>query len=186
MIATVFLDWGLAFGAGVLFAIFGRAELAGASSRLRTRAFRWGLIYLHAGVLTISITLYAINADWMWMYWVDPRVLPLGIVILTFALYEVCFLAGFLLTAELARGPAWVVAGATAAAITTLEIAARGRLFRFGTLNEFRSGIAEPAIAFGPLRVQPEWWLVGIAGGISLVALALMLRKLSRIASVRA
>lgn len=178
--ATVFLDWGLAFGAGALFAIAGRDEVAGTPQRLRTRAFRWGFAYLHLGVLSISLTLYAINPDWMWMYWIDPSALPAGIQALAFVLYEVCFVAGFLLAAELARRSAWLLAGLTAAAITTLEITARTRLFRFGTIDEFQAGTADPAIATDPLTIATEFWLVAVAGLISLAAMAALLLKLAR------
>lgn len=184
--ATVFLDWGLAFGAGLLFAIAGRNELAGAAHRLRTRAFRWGFAYLHLGVLSISLTLYAMNADWMWMYWVDPQALPAAIQALAFVLYEVCFLAGFLIAAVIGRRGAWWLAGATAAAITTLEITARTRLFRFGTIEEFRAGTADPAIATDPLTIAPEMWLVAVAGLISLAAMAMLLLRLARGRKARA
>jgi len=180
VIETVFLDWGLAFGTGVLFAIAGRSEIAATSQRIRTRAFRWGFAYLHLGVLSISLTLYALNPDWMWMYWVDPRALPAGIQALAFVMYEVCFVAGFLLAAELARRSGWLLAGITAAAITTLEITARTRLFRFGTIDEFRAGTAAPAIGTNPLTVQTEFWLVAVAGLISLAAMALLLVRLAR------
>ncbi|HVL88914.1 MAG TPA: hypothetical protein VM841_01635 [Actinomycetota bacterium] len=180
MATTVFLDWGLAFGAGVLFAIAGSGEVAETPRRLQTRAFRWGFAYLHLGVLSISLTLYAINPDWMWMYWVDPAALPAGIQALAFVLYQICFLAGFLLTAELARRSAWLLAGLTAAAIIALEITARTRLFRFGTIDEFRAGTADPAISTNPPSIATEFWLVAVAGAVSLAAMAVLLLKLVR------
>lgn len=180
MVETVFLDWGLAFGSGVLFALAGRNQIAGSVSRVRTQAFRWGFAYLHLGVLAISVALYLMNRDWMWMYWVDPRQLPIGIEALAFVMYEVCFVAGFLLTSEVSRRFGWTLAAATAAAITFLEVTARTRLFRFGTLEQFRAGDAAPAVAFSPLRVQPEWWLVSVAGVASLAVLAILLRRLAK------
>lgn len=180
MVETVFLDWGISFGSGVLFALAGRRELDGATSRLRTRAFRWGFAYLHLGVLAISVALYALNRDWMWMYWVDPRTLPVGLEALTFLLYEICFVAGFLLAAEVGRAGAWLLAAATAAGILVLEATARTRLFRFGTLEEFRAGTAAPAVDLSPFAVRGEWWLAGIGGGVSLVALIVVLRRLTR------
>ncbi len=180
MIATVFLDWLLSFGTGTLFAIAGHAEVAGAQHRLRARAFRWGMLYLHLGILSISLALYAVERDWMWMYWVDARALPAAIQVLAFALYEVCFIAGFFLAAELQRRAAWLIAAATAAAITTLEVAARTRLLRFGSLAEFQAGTAAPAIDLDPVRVQPEWLLVSVAGVASLGVLAFMLWRLHK------
>ncbi|MGH2830314.1 MAG: hypothetical protein ACRDJM_07500 [Actinomycetota bacterium] len=155
MIPTVFLDWGLAFGAGTLFALAGRDEISRAARKTRTRAFRWGLAYLHLGVIAISVTLYLIDRDWMWMYWVDPRALPMGIEVLAFLLYEVCFVAGFFLAAELAPRGGIALAAATGAAISLLEVTARERLFR---LDGF--------------------WLVTLAGVISLGTLVLLLRRI--------
>lgn len=155
MVPTVFLDWGLAFGAGVLFAIAGRRELAHVQRKVQTRAFRWGLAWLHLGVIAISITLYALDRDWMWMYWVDPRALPVGIEVLAFLLYEICFVAGFFIAAELSERAALGLAVATGAAITWLEISARARLFR---LDQF--------------------WLVFAAGLASLAVLVAVLQRL--------
>ena len=77
VVETIFLDWGLALGAGLLFGMAGRGESAAVGALVRTRAFKWGLGYLHVGVIAISVTLYAIEPDWMWMYYVDPAGLPL-------------------------------------------------------------------------------------------------------------
>lgn len=183
MIETVFLDWGLSLGAGLLFGLAGRRELAAARSKLATRAFRWGLVYLHAGVIAVSLTLYAMNRDWMWMYWVDPRTLPVPVHVAAFALYEVCFLAGFFLASELPARAGWALAGALFAAITATEAAARTRLFHVGTLEEFRAGAAPPGIALDPFRVESLWWVVMIGGGIATAAVVPLLLRVRRIAA---
>jgi hypothetical protein len=176
VVETVFLDWGLSFGAGLLFALAGGA---GASPRrFQTKAFRWGLAYLHLGVIAISVVLYAMQPDWMWMYWVDASTLPVAVHILAFVIYEVCFLAGFTLGAELERHRAWSVVAATALAISATEFTTRTRLFHLGTFDEFHAGRAAPAVDTSPLQVEPAWWIVTVAGGISMVVLIVMLRRL--------
>lgn len=183
MIATVFLDWGLSFGAGLLFGIAGRGEFAVAPSRVATRPFRWGLAYLHVGVIAISLVLYAMNPDWMWMYWVDPRALPVAVVGAAFALYEVCFLAGFFLATEIDRRRrtlTWVVAAGMFAAIIAAEIATRVRLLHFGTIDEFAAGRAPLGIDLDPFRLEPEMAVVLGAACVATAALGLLVWRLSR------
>jgi hypothetical protein len=176
VVATVFLDWGLSFGAGLLFAMAGRSGAR--ELRFRSPAFRWGLAYLHLGVIAISVVLYALQPDWMWMYWVDASTLPVAVHIVAFVVYELCFLAGFTLGAELSAKAAWGLAGLDAIAISATEFAARTRLFHLGTFDEFAAGRAPAAIATDPFRVEAAWWIVTVAGGISMVALIVVLRKL--------
>ena len=178
VVETVFLDWGLSFGTGLLFAMAGRPEITAARSYFSTRAFRWGLAYLHLGVIAISVPLYLLHRDWMWMYWVDASTLPVAVHIVAFALYEVCFLAGFMLGAELVPKVSWTIAGGMFVAISTTEVVTRTRLFHLGTFEEFSAGRAPAAIAGG--HVEAAWWLVSIGGVASTVALVVALRRLYR------
>lgn len=181
MIETVFLDWGLALGAGLLFGLAGRNEVASAPSLFRTRAFHWGLAYLHVGVIAISITLYLLEPAWMWMYWVDPARLPIVVVVLAFLLYEVCFIGGFALAAELERvrrNATWILAGAMFAGITAAEAAARVRLFHIGTFDEFAAGRAPLGIDLSPFRLEPAMAIVlgpGLIATAAVVVLAIRL-----------
>lgn len=176
MVETVFLDWGLSLGAGLLFALAGGAEAR--ERRFDSRAFRWGLAYLHLGVVALSIALYALEPDWMWMYWVDASTLPVAVHVLAFVMYEVCFLAGFTLGAELKTNHAWGVVALTALAISATEYTTRTRLFHLGTFDEFAAGRASAAVATDPLRIEAAWWIVSIGGVVSMVALIVALRRL--------
>ena len=181
MIETVFLDWALALGAGLIFGLAGRREVAASPSFTRTRAFRWGFAYLHLGVLAISLTLYAIEPAWMWMYWVDPARLPVVVVVMAFLLYEICYVAGFALAAELERwrrNSTWVLVGAMGAAITAAEFATRVRLFHFGSFDDFAAGRAPLGIDFSPFRLEPAMAIVlgpGLIATAAVVVLALRL-----------
>ena len=183
MIETVFLDWGLALGAGLLFGLAGRNEVASASSLFRTRAFRWGMAYLHIGVIAISVTLYAIEPAWMWMYWVDPTRLPIVVVVLTFVLYEVSFIGGFALAAELERvrrNATWILAGGIGAAITAAEVATRVRLFHFGSFDEFAAGRAPLGLDTSPFHLEPAMAIVlgpGLLATAAVVVIAVRLWK---------
>ena len=183
MIETVFLDWALALGAGLLFGLAGRGEVASAPTLFRTRAFRWGLVYLHLGVLAISVTLYAIAPAWMWMYWVDPGHLPVVVVILAFVLYEVCYVAGFALAAELERwkrNATWGIAIAMFLAINAAEVATRTRLFHVGSYAEYAAGRAPLGIRFSPFHLDPVMAIVLGPGLIAMVAIVVVALRLWR------
>lgn len=181
MIETVFLDWGLALGAGLLFGLAGRNEVASAVSLFRTRAFRWGLAYLHIGVIAISAALYVMEPAWMWMYWVDPARLPVVVVVLAFVMYEVAFIGGFALAAELERvrrNATWVLAGFAGVAITAAEVAARTRLFHFGTFHEFAAGRAPLGLDTSPFHLEPAMVIVlgpGLLATVAIVVIAIRL-----------
>lgn len=183
MIETIFLDWALAFGAGLLFGMAGRGESAAVGALVRTRAFRWGLAYLHVGVIAISVALYLIEPAWMWMYWVDPSRVPVVVVALSFLLYEVCYFAGFALASEIERqrrNATWALAGAMFAAITAAEVATRTRLFRFGTFEEFNAGAAPLGLELDPFRLEPAMAIVLGPGLLATVAIVIIAVRLWR------
>jgi len=183
VVETVFLDWALAFGAGMLFGLAGRREVAAAASFARTRAFHWGLVYLLVGVLAISLTLYAISPAWMWMYWVDPTRLPVVVVAGVFVLYGVCYLAGFALASELERwkkNSTWALALGMFLAINAAEIATRVRLFRFGSYAEFHAGRAVLGLRFSPFHLEPAMAIVLGPGLLATVAVVLVALKIWR------
>jgi hypothetical protein len=183
VIETVFLDWGLALGAGLLFGLAGRNEVASTPSLFRTRAFRWGLAYLHIGVIAISATLYVLEPAWMWMYWVDPTKLPIVVVVLAFVMYEVAYIGGFALAAELERvrrNAAWILALGMFAAITTGEIATRTRLFHFGSFDEFAAGRAPLGLETSPFHLEPAMVIVLGPGLLATAAIVVIAIKLWR------
>ncbi|MFN2614827.1 MAG: hypothetical protein ABR552_08455 [Actinomycetota bacterium] len=159
VIETFFLDWPFCFGTGLLFGLAGRAEIARASSPLRTRAFRYGFTYLHLGILSVAISFYLLRPDWMWMYWVQAARMPVVVVMLAFAMYEACFIAGFALGPWLGvkTGRALILAGTVA--VVAGEVAARSRLLHLGSYAAFTSG-ARGEIRFSPLHLAPLGWVL--------------------------
>jgi multisubunit Na+/H+ antiporter MnhB subunit len=176
VVETVFLDWLLSLGVGLLFGRLGMRALEDGRSRLASPAFRAGAL-TQAVLMAVSVTLYALSPEWMWMYWADPAQLPLGIVVLAFAMYAVAFLAGFLLAPELERlrpGAAWWALGAVAAGATLLELLAWDRLTRLGTVSEFASGTAG--------ALSGAFLAVLVVGGGALIVLGAMLARSLRAA----
>jgi hypothetical protein len=183
VVETVFLDWGLAFGAGLLFGMAGRGESAAVGALVRTRAFRWGLAYLHVGVIAISVTLYVMEPDWMWMYYVRPAQLPLVIVAIAFLLYEVCYFAGFALASELERikrNATWALVGVMFAAITAAEISTRDRLFNFTDRLQSGPVLVRKGLTFSPFHIEPAMAIVLGPGLIATVALVVIAVRLWR------
>jgi hypothetical protein len=183
VVETVFLDWALAFGAGIVFGLAGRREIALAPPGFRTRAFRWGLAYLHLGIIAISAVTYAINPDWMWMYYVRARSLPIIVVIMVFALYEASFVAGFLVGPALERarrGTGLTVAVAFGLALSIAEVAARARLSHFATFDEYHTGIARAGLQLHPFHVEPGMWILLIPGTLSTIAVVALVWTVAR------
>ena len=178
VVKTFFLDWGLSLAAGLMFGFAGRHEIAVADSPFSTRAFRLGFAYQNAGVLGIAVALYLIQPDWMWMYWVPSARLPIAVVVLSFFMYELAFFAGFSVAPALARRrvimPAFVLVGA---ALTAGEIAARDRLGRFGTIDEYIAGTARHGLTLSPFHAEPVLTFFAIAGTASILGLVLLLRS---------
>ena len=181
MVETIFLDWALCLSAGLLFGMAGRGESASTGKLMGTRAFKWGFGYLHLGIIAISATLYVMEPEWMWMYWVVPGQIPILVVVQAFLVYEVCFLAGFAIASELERirrNATWAVVGALFAAITVFEFTARQRLFYFADRPEVDLLNRHPGISFSPFHIEPAMWIVlgpGLLGTIAAVIIAVRL-----------
>lgn len=180
MVETIFLDWALCFSAGLLFGMAGRGESASTGKLMGTRAFKWGFGYLHLGIIAVSVTLYVMEPTWMWMYWVNPDVVPIGIVVISFLMYEAAFIAGFAIASELERirrNTTWIVVGGLFAAISVFEFAARDRLFFFAAgLDAARV----PGLDLDPFRIEPAMVIVMGPGLLGLAAAVVIAVRLWR------
>lgn len=174
VIETFFLDWIASFGIGALFAIAGRNEITAVRAPLRSRTFAFGIAYFELGFVSIALAYYVARPDWMWMYWVRASGLPIAIVVLAFAMYQLAFVAGFAIAASLPRREAIGVAIADGCAVIALEALARTRLGHFGTFDEFNSGTSVRM-----LETAGGWLLLTIAV-VSIAALGWTLRAAAR------
>ena len=180
MVETIFLDWALCFSAGLLFGMAGRGESASTGKLMGTRAFKWGFAYLHLGIIAVSVTLYVMEPTWMWMYWVNPYVLPIGIAVISFLMYEAAFIAGFAIASELERvkrNATWAVVGALFAAISAFEFAARDRLFFFA---DSASAARVSGLSFNPFHIEPAMIIVMGPGMLGLAAAVVIAVRLWR------
>lgn len=172
MIETVFFDWVLSFGVGLLFGIVGRRELESARARQAPRAVRWGFAGQSRAVIPVALALYALAPEWMWMFWVDPGRLSLGVEVFAFGMYYVSFLAGFLLAPELERlrkNLGWGVWAAGSVGLAVAAALTAERLGALGSVAEFEAGRAA-SFAGAPLLVAA----VGLPASSVVIVLALI------------
>ncbi|MGZ4103909.1 MAG: hypothetical protein ACXVP8_01460 [Actinomycetota bacterium] len=188
MVETVFLDWPLAFGVGLLFGLAGRREIDAAPPGFRTRSFRWGFAYLHVGIIAVSVTLYALNPDWMWMYYVRASALPVVVVAMVFAMYEASFVAGFLVGPALERarrGAGIVLAVAFGVALATAEIASRARLSHFASFDSYHAGTVRAGLTWHPFHIAPGMFVVLVPGTLSVIAVIALVWMVAKRAAAR-
>lgn len=188
VVETVFLDWPLAFGVGLLFGLAGRPEIDAAPPGFRTRAFRLGLVYLHLGIIAISVATYVLNPDWMWMYYMRASSLPVVVVAMVFAMYEASFVAGFLVGPALERarrGAGIALAVAFGVALTVAEIAARARLSHFGSFDAFHAGSARAGLTFHPFHLEAGMAVVLFGGAASIIGVIALVWSVAARAAAR-
>jgi hypothetical protein len=107
--------------------------------------------------------------------------MPIVVVVLAFLMYEVAFFAGFALSSEIERvkrNATWPIAGAMFAAVTAAQVAARTRLFHFGSFEEFAAGRAPLGIELDPFRLEPAMFIVlgpGLLATVAIVVIAVRL-----------
>jgi hypothetical protein len=133
---------------------------------------------LFQGVVVVPALLYLgfVFPDWMWLYLVDPRRLPVGITILFVLVATAAVLGGYLggwallrvrrrreLGAALVLGVIGIIVGL---------VLVRGRLGHTGTFHEYRAGHA------APVRERKLGWSLGLLEGGMVVGLVLSMRFL--------
>ncbi len=107
------------------------------------RSFRAGAIFA-GGAYAVSRGLYAISADWMVLYWIDPPELgPVATVAVGLALYVLPFLLGYALGIACRRSGSRAGLVATVIGLLLevgLLVFAFDAFWRVGTREEFLAG----------------------------------------------
>jgi hypothetical protein len=124
----------------------------------------------------VALYFYLVYPDWSWMYFVDPRRLPFGAIILVLLGYVATLLGGYLAGWAILRArklqALYGVLGAGAFALLVFLIATRRRLVTHGTFAEFHSG---HALTFTTSKLI--WAMcvttLGVAAAAALVGFAL-------------
>lgn len=182
---TVQLDVFLTFLLGLLFSLVSpKADLE--KPLLKRPSFRLSFLYLLVVGVGVAVGAYVINPAWMWMYWVDPKGIPVSHLIVLFGLiYPGSFMLGYLWAPYLkAAGWGWRVLGIVAGyevilVLTTLPT----RLLRVGTFDQWMQGQTVPLFSFTPPSFTPLFFELLIGLGIAIfggIGLLLHLLKLSK------
>lgn len=183
MIKTIQLDMFVLFGMGLLFSIAAHKGGRPEGSVFRTRHFKLSLAFAVLVGGGIALACYIIEPDWMWMYWVNYREVPLAVVVYAFCGYPAMFVLGYLLAPELGKlrpGFDWHVYYLVNVVIIAICIIFIHRIWHVGTIEQYASGDAPGMIALGPFRILTVGWILLLATppiGASLIWLYL---KISR------
>ncbi|MBI9077346.1 MAG: hypothetical protein JEZ02_18200 [Desulfatibacillum sp.] len=155
---------------------------SGAQSLLKSPYYGWGMAFNTAVGMGIAVTAYALQPDWMWMYWLDASRLPLWVTIYVFLMYPAMFTFGFLLADQAKKlrpgGGAALLTGLLAM-LLCLIIATWGRIWNVGTISEWDAGACTPLIGSG-FATLPLTWVLSIGFVIAVGSLVLLYKKFAK------
>jgi hypothetical protein len=183
VIKTIPLDMFLCFGMGLLFSI---AALKGGQpegSLFKTRHFWMSMTYMVLFTIGVVVFGYIIEPDWMWMYFLDYREVPLALEVYAFLFYPIIFCFGYMMAPELEKvrpGLANGVYYAVNVAIVVVILAFIKRLWHVGTLQEFMNDNAPGFITLDPPRMLLLGWLLAAGTPIAGFSLIWLYRRISR------
>ena len=182
---TVQLDVFLTFLLGLLFALVSpKADLQ--KPLLTRHSFQLSFLYLLVVGVGVAVGAYVINPAWMWMYWVDPRGIPVSHLIVLFGfIYPGSFMLGYLLAPHLkAAGWGWRILAVLIGYEVIMVLATLStRLLKVGSFDQWVQGQAVPLFSFSPLSFTPLFYELLIGLGIALIGgigLLLHLQRLSK------
>lgn len=142
---------------GVLFGIAGL--------RNRGRAIGAGLVAVTLFGIVIPVYCYLRWPAWMWGYAIDPATVHPWVVVWAFALYYVCFVAGFALTPR--RG-GWLALAGVGLVNLALLVLVWPRYSKVGTYADFHSGRAADLMGSPLSTVLNVGFAVTVVGTLAL------------------
>jgi hypothetical protein len=110
---------------------------------LKTKHFLYAFITNTIFGVLIPIFCYILHADWMWMYFVDSKVVPWWLTTYIFFLYYIPFICGFLLAPELGKMAMFVFILAIIFELFLIALLF-DRYYYVGTLHQFKMQEAIP------------------------------------------
>lgn len=160
----------------------GAGAPSGARSLLSSPYYRWGMAYNTAVGMGIAVAAYALQPDWMWMYWLDASRLPIWTVLYVFLLYPAMFTFGFLLAHEakkLRPGGGGALLTGLLALLLCFIAATWGRIWNVGTISEWDAGACTPLIGAG-FAALPLTWVLSIGFAVAIVSLVWVFKEFAR------
>jgi len=153
---------------------------------LKRKSFNLSFLYMLISGIGVAIGAYIIEPAWMWMYWVDPRGIPVSHIVFLFAcIYPGSFLLGYLAAPYLdSAGWGWrILALLVGYEVIFVICNLTTRLWQVASFDQFAKGESVPLVSFSPLSFTPLAIELTIGLGIAVtsgIALLMYLRRLSK------
>ncbi len=179
------LAWLLHLGLGLGFALAARGRLR-ADGTYATPAFTIALAHVGLVIAPLATYFHLVQADWTWMYWLDPAKVPTLAIVPLVAIHVGLVLAGWLLGAWIVRLDQvrlgrWLLVGLSVATVLGLLLSLP-RVLTASTYADYRHGRSG-----GLMRVELGWAVLVslLATAVSAAYTVVELLRDSRRARVR-
>ncbi|HJZ85824.1 MAG TPA: hypothetical protein VKN99_11670 [Polyangia bacterium] len=145
MISTILLGVLLNLLCGLVLAHSARALIRAHQGKfVQCAALHVGLAFEALVMWPTALYFYFAHPDWTWMYWLDPRRIPRGVVVLVLIVDAAALAAGLLLGYSLIRAGKFrelllAICGNGAIVLTVLTLLRR-RFFHYGTFDDWQAG----------------------------------------------
>ena len=126
-----------------------------------------------------GIVCYRMAPDWMWMYWMDSRLVATPVLLYLSAAYHLSLFAGIMTARELLsyRSGLFAALGVSLSGAILICIVFFNRIWHIGSTAQFQQDMARPMLTCNPLAVHPVVIAMGIAGAMAAFALWIIIRK---------
>lgn len=126
-----------------------------------------------------GVVCYRMAPDWMWMYWMDARLVTTPVLLYLAAAYHLSLFAGIMTARELLpyRPGLFAVLGVSLSGAMVICIVFFNRLWHIGSLAQFQQDLARPMLNWDPVAVHPVVIAMGIAGAMAAFGLWIIIRK---------
>jgi len=126
-----------------------------------------------------GVVCYRMAPDWMWMYWMDSRLVATPVLLYLSVAYHLSLFAGIMIARELlsCRSGLFTVLGASLAGATLICIVFFNRISHIGSVAQFQRDMACPMLTCNPFAMHPILIAMGIAGAMAAFALWIIIWK---------
>ncbi len=152
---------------------------------LKRKSFNLSFLYMLISGIGVAVGAYIIEPAWMWMFWVDPKGIPVSHIVFLFALiYPGSFLLGYLVAPHLdSAGWGWrILAVLIGYEVIFVIFNLTTRLWHVASFEQFAKGETVPLVSFSPFSLTPLAIELTIGLGVAVssgIVLLLYLRRLS-------
>ena len=126
-----------------------------------------------------GVVCYRMAPDWMWMYWMNSRLVTTPVLLYLSAAYHLSLFAGIMTARELLsyRSGLFAALGVSLSGAILICIVFFNRLSHIGSVEQFQQGMACPMLTCNPFAVHPIVIAMGIAGAMAAFAFWIIIWK---------